>query len=105
MHSEIFATVQAAISAPARLGDPGASPRGHAPAGQLSRRPVGCTGPLRWAAAADNDDMREAATALLAYADAWRDADPNRRLTRPLRALARAHVSADHAGLIEGSRP
>lgn len=101
---EIFATVLAAISAPARLGDPGAGLRGHAPAGQLSTRPAGYAGPLRWAAAADNHDVREAVTVLLAHADAWRDADPDRRLTRPLRALARAHASADHAGLIEAAR-
>ena len=65
------------------LGDPGASPRGHAPAGQLSTWPAGCAGPLRWAAAADNDDMREAVTALLAHADAWRDAEL-RRLLAPV---------------------
>jgi hypothetical protein len=47
MHFEILGTVQAAISASARLGGPDASPRGHAPAGQLSTRPAGCAGPLR----------------------------------------------------------
>jgi hypothetical protein len=48
--------------------------------------------------------VRKVVTALLAQADAWRDADPDRQLTRPLRALARAHASADRAGLIEAAR-
>ena len=52
----------------------------------------------------DDDDVRAAVTALLAHADAWTDADPDRRLTRPLRALARAHASADRAGLVEAAR-
>jgi anti-sigma B factor antagonist len=52
----------------------------------------------------DTDDLREAVTALLAHGDAWRDADPNRRLTPTLRTLARAKDDADHAALTEASR-
>jgi len=69
---------------------------------------VGSAGP--WLAssstAADDadDDVHEAVTALLAHADAWRDADPDRRLTRPLSALARAHASADRGDLAEAAR-
>jgi anti-anti-sigma factor len=56
------------------------------------------------AAAPDSYDLREAVTAVLAHADAWRDADPNRRFTSPLRVLASAHVRDDHAALTEAAR-
>jgi anti-anti-sigma factor len=101
---EIFATVPAAISVPARPRVPGAGLHRHPPGGRLSTPPADPKGPLRPAPAADGEDVHAAVTALLAHADAWRDADPDRRLTRPLRALARAHASADRAGLIEAAR-
>ena len=101
---EIFATVPAATSAPARPRVPDASLHRQPPGGRLSAPPAGPGGPLRWTAAADDDEVRKAVTALLAQADAWRDADPDRQLTRPLRALARAHASADRAGLAEAAR-
>ncbi len=54
--------------------------------------------------APDADDLGVAVTALLAHADAWRDADPNRRLTSLLRALARAEARGDHAALTKAAR-
>ena len=48
--------------------------------------------------------LREAVAALLAHGDAWRDADPNRRFTGPLGALARAQTDDDHTGLARASR-
>jgi anti-anti-sigma factor len=99
MHFEIFATVLAATSVPARLPVPDASPHRQAP-GTLPPDP-GRT--CRWTAAAD-DGVHEAVTALLAHADAWRDADPDRRLTRPLGALARAHADDNRADLMEAAR-
>ena len=101
---EIFATAPAAISAPVRPRVPGAGLPRHPPGGRLSTPPADPKGPLLPAPAADGEDVHAAVTALLAHADAWRDADPDRRLTRPLRALARAHASADRAGLIEAAR-
>jgi len=101
---EIFATVPAAISAPARPRVLGAGLHRHPPGGRLSTPSADPKEPLRWTPAADDDDVHAAVTALLAHADAWTDADPDRRLTRPLRALARAHACADHAGLIEAAR-
>lgn len=100
----VFATVRAAISGPAHLGAPGTGGIRHLPPGlpaaQPPRHPVR---PPRWKAAGD-DDVRGAVAAVLAQADAWRDADPERQLTRPLHALALAHASADRAGLVSAAR-
>ena len=56
------------------------------------------------AAVPDTNDLRDAVTAVLAHADAWRDADPNRRFTPTLRALARAHAGLDRTALIVAAR-
>jgi anti-sigma B factor antagonist len=104
VHFEIFATVLAAASAPARPHAPDVSPHRQASAGPPG---IGSADPgRRWQqpAGADDDDVHEAVTALLAHADAWRDADPDRRLTRPLSALARAHAGADRGDLREAAR-
>ena len=52
----------------------------------------------------DSGDLRKAVTELLEQSDAWREADPHRRLTPTLRALARAQAGADHAALAEVAR-
>jgi anti-anti-sigma factor len=101
---EIFATVPAAISAPARPRVLGTGLSRHPPGGRLSTPSADPKGPPRWVPAADSDDVHAAVTALLAHADAWTDADPDRRLTRPLRALARAHACADRVGLTDAAR-
>jgi hypothetical protein len=49
-------------------------------------------------------DLRAAVSALLAHADAWRDADPNRRFTTPLRALAHAQARNDQTALAKAAR-
>lgn len=100
----IFATVRDAISGLAHPGTPGTGGSRHLPPGlsaaQPPSRPVR---PPRRKAAGD-DDVRGAVAAVLAQADAWRDADPERQLTRPLHALALAHASADRAGLVSAAR-
>ena len=83
VHFEIFATVLAAASAPAGPQVPDVSPHRQAPAGPPG---IGSADPgRRWQqpAGADDDDVHEAVTALLAHADAWRDADPDRRRPAP----------------------
>jgi hypothetical protein len=83
---------------------PDVSPHREAPAGPPGIPAAGPSRPGRQPAAADDDDVHEAVTALLAHADAWRDADPDRRLTRPLSALARAHAGANRGDLREAAR-
>lgn len=101
----IFATVRDAISGLPYPGAPETRGTRHLPPGlpaaQPPSRPVWL--PRRKATGGD-DDVRGAVAAVLAQADAWRDADPERQLTRPLHALALAHASADRAGLVSASR-
>ena len=100
----IFATVLAAISELAHPGAPGTGGSLHLPPGLPAAQPPSHpVRPPRWKAAGD-DDVRGAVAAVLAQADAWRDADPERQLTRPLHALALAHASADRAGLVSAAR-
>jgi anti-anti-sigma factor len=53
---------------------------------------------------ADAGELRGAAAALLACADAWHDADPSRRFTPALRAMARARHGTDDAALDTAAR-
>jgi len=53
---------------------------------------------------ADAGELRGAAAALLACADAWHDADPSRRFTPALRAMARARHGTDDDALDTAAR-
>ena len=53
---------------------------------------------------ADRAELHSAVTALLANADAWRDADPRRRFSPALRALAQADAGTSHAALVQAAR-
>jgi anti-anti-sigma factor len=53
---------------------------------------------------ADAGELRGAAAALLACADAWHDADPSRRFTPALSAMARARHGTDDAALDTAAR-
>jgi anti-anti-sigma factor len=100
----IFATVRDAIRGLARLGVPGTDSSRHLPPGPpVALHPSRPIRPPRRKAAGD-DDVRGAVADVLAQAEAWRDADPERQLIRPLHALALAHTSADRAGLISAAR-
>jgi anti-anti-sigma factor len=98
---DIVATVAAAMVEP-QLRVPGAR------AEVAARREMAGTGPVKpgvltWALP-DAHDLHEAVTALLAHADAWRDADPDRRFTGTLRALTRAHARHDQTALARAAR-
>jgi anti-sigma B factor antagonist len=55
-------------------------------------------------AGADHGELRAAVDALLASADAWRDADPRRRFSPALRALAQADAGTSHTALTQAAR-
>jgi anti-anti-sigma factor len=104
LHFQIFPTLRAAIRAPAHPGVRGPGSQRRVSAGQHGAPPVGATGSLCRAATEDDDDVHEAVAAVLSQADAWRDADPDRRLTPSLGVLARAQAGADRAALIDAAR-
>jgi anti-anti-sigma factor len=93
-HLPTFPTVQAAITGQRPDARPAAA---QAVTGRRAApdRPVHAPA----ARAADNGELRTAITALLAHADAWRDADPRRRFTPALQALARACDGTSNAAL------
>jgi len=97
-HFDIYPTVQAAIAGQ----DPAAGAAGlradravtaaHAPPAQT-----------RAEFAADSGELRAAVATLLANADAWRDADPRRRFSPALRALAQAYAGTSYAALTQAA--
>jgi anti-sigma B factor antagonist len=53
---------------------------------------------------AESGQLRAAVADILANADAWRDADPRRRFSPALRALAQADAGTSHAALVQAAR-
>lgn len=102
---DVFPSVAAATARP-RTRMPGADASiqadtgGEAGGHGLATQPA----PARALAAPAADDLREVVTAVLVHADAWRDADPDRRFTSALRALARAQARGDHTALTDAAR-
>jgi anti-sigma B factor antagonist len=92
---DIFATVQAAITSPGRGQR---RPDGKAAAGKDTTT-AGTVHTGRARRAADAAELRQATAAVLMHAGAWRDADPCRRFTPALHALARAYAGTSHAAL------
>jgi anti-sigma B factor antagonist len=52
----------------------------------------------------DSGELRAAVAALLANADAWRDADPRRRFSSALRALAQAYAGTSYVGMAQAAQ-
>jgi anti-anti-sigma factor len=52
----------------------------------------------------DSGELRAAVAALLANADAWRDADPRGRFSPALRALAQAHAGTSYAAVVQAAQ-
>jgi anti-anti-sigma factor len=102
-HLATFPTVQAAATGAqaARQGKAGAAATGRAARAHpwpANRH----TGPAP--VPADAGELRGAVAALLACADAWHDADPSRRFTPALRAMARARAGIDDTALDTAAR-
>ena len=52
----------------------------------------------------NSGELRAAVAALLANADAWRDADPRRRFSPALRALAQAYAGSSYATMTQAAQ-
>jgi anti-sigma B factor antagonist len=93
-----YATVQAAIAD--RMPGIRTALPGTGPAVALADVPAQAqAGP-----GADSGELHAAVSALLASGDAWRDADPRRRFSPALLALARADAGTSHAALAQAAR-
>ncbi len=93
---DVFATVRAATAAtlPGQV-----SPSAKAAA----RGPQSIVSGKRASRAVGAAELRAAVAALLLHADAWRDADPDRRFAPALHALAGAYARTDNALLTEAA--
>jgi anti-anti-sigma factor len=100
----IFPTVQAAAAGlqPAQLGKAGAGAPARAARAHLGPASRHIGPPPQ--APADAGELREAVAAVLTRADAWHDADPSRRFTPALRAMARARDGSDDTALDAAAR-
>jgi anti-anti-sigma factor len=99
----IFPTVQAAATGPRPAHNGAGTAAANAPAARALPGPAGRhSGPPL--VAADAGELRGAVTALLAHADAWHDADPGRRFTPALRAMARAGDGTDDTAVDTAAR-
>jgi len=98
-HFAVYPTVQAAVAGQ-KPGIPTARP-GTGPALMAAQALPTQTkaGP-----SADSGELHAAVAAILANGDAWRDADPRRRFSAALRALAQADAGTSYAALVQAAR-
>jgi anti-anti-sigma factor len=100
-HLATFPTVEAAVTG--KRPDVGAADARTGIAGRVVPvRPVR-TPAVDTRHVTDSGELRAAVTALLAHADAWRDADPRRRFVPAIHALARAYASNSHDALTQAA--
>jgi anti-sigma B factor antagonist len=97
-----FPTVQAAATGLRAAQHTKAVAAGRLAAGAHPWSAISHTGPAQVPAGAG--ELREAVAALLSRSDAWRDADPGRRFTPALRAMARARDGTDDTALEKAAR-
>lgn len=98
-HLATYPTVQAAVAG----RRPGAGPARPGTGQQVT--PARALPALAQAEfGAGSGQLRAAVADILENADAWRDADPRRRFSPALRALAQAYASNSHAALVQAAR-
>jgi anti-anti-sigma factor len=108
---DVFRTVQAAITSPVggqrgpdgtpgSVAGPGVADTWQAEPAPAEPAPAQLPRPRL---AADAGELRQAIAAVLQHAEAWRDADPGRRFTRALHALARAYAGTSHVALTQAA--
>jgi anti-sigma B factor antagonist len=97
-HLAVYPTVQAAIAGRRRtIRTAHLVPSQAAAARPLPAQAQAELGP-------DSGELRAAVTALLANADAWHDADPRRRFSPALRALAQANAGTSYAVMAQAAQ-
>jgi anti-anti-sigma factor len=100
-HLRVYPTVQAAIAGrklAIRTALRGTSQAATVTAAHVpAARPQAEPGP-------DSGELRAAVAALLANADAWRDADPRRRFSPALRTLAQAYAGTSYAAMAQAAQ-
>jgi anti-anti-sigma factor len=96
-HLAAYPTVQAAIAGRKLASRTALPAAGHAVAARVPAQAQAELGP-------DSGELRAAVAALLANADAWRDADPRRRFSPALRALAQAYAGTSYAAMTQAAR-
>jgi anti-anti-sigma factor len=101
---DVFPTVRAAITSPPthahrhdRTADAGTGP------GPAEPGPAAARTARTWSSPGAGE-LRLAIAAVLAHADAWRDADPSRHFTTSLQALARAHAGTNHSAMTQAAQ-
>jgi anti-anti-sigma factor len=98
-HLEVYPTVPAALA-----GGTPASSAALLGAGPAVTAALVVPVQARAGRAADSGELRAAISALLASADAWRDADPRRRFSPALGALAQAYAGTSHAAMTKAAQ-
>jgi anti-sigma B factor antagonist len=99
-HLDAYPTVEAAIAGRRPAGGGAPLPGTGLPGNGLPGSGVRALP----AQGAESAELRAAITALLANADAWRDADPRRRFSPALRVLAQAHAGASYTALAQAAQ-
>jgi anti-sigma B factor antagonist len=100
-HLAAYPTVQAAIAGRKLASRTALPAAGHAVA---ARVPAQAQAQAQAELGPDSGELRAAVAALLANADAWRDADPRRRFSPALRALAQAYAGTSYAAMTQAAR-
>jgi anti-sigma B factor antagonist len=98
-HLEVYPTVQAALA-----GRTPASGTVLPGTGRAVTAARALPAQLRAVRGADSGELREAIAALLANADAWRDADPRRQFSPALRSLAQAYAGTSYTALVQAAQ-
>lgn len=96
-HLAVYPTVQAAIAGRRRT-----IRTAHLVPSQAAARPLPAQAQAELGP--DSGELRAAVTALLANADAWHDADPRRRFSPALRALAQANAGTSYAVMAQAAQ-
>jgi anti-anti-sigma factor len=89
--------IRAALHVPSQAAPAQAAPAHAVPAHAVPAQAHAELGP-------DGAELRAAVAALLANADAWHDADPHRRFSPALRALAQAYAGSSYAVMAQAAQ-